>query len=74
MIVLGGWGSFWGPIAGTALLTALPEVLRSAEGYRNLALGATLAFIAVFAPQGLAPLIARWVTNLFRALRGYQEE
>ena len=74
MIVLGGWGSFWGPIAGTALLTALPEVLRAAEGYRNLSLGMCLALIAVFAPEGLGPLIARGVTNLTQSLRKRQRE
>ena len=36
MIVLGGWGTFWGPILGTALLTALPEILRGPlDNWRN---------------------------------------
>jgi branched-chain amino acid transport system permease protein len=66
MIVLGGWGRFWGPIVGTAILTILPEVLRAAENYRNLSLGIALALIAVLAPQGLGPLIADGVKKLFR--------
>lgn len=61
MIVLGGWGTFWGPILGTALLTALPELLREVDIYRNLATGLALALIAIFAPEGLFPLIANWV-------------
>lgn len=65
MIVLGGWGRFWGPIVGTAVLTILPEVLRAAENYRNLSLGVALALIAVLAPQGLGPLIADGVKKLF---------
>jgi branched-chain amino acid transport system permease protein len=66
MMVLGGLGTFWGPIVGTAVLTVLPEVLRAAEIYRNLTIGLSLALIAVFAPQGLGPLIANWVKKLFR--------
>lgn len=65
MIVLGGWGTFWGPILGTALLTALPEILRGPlENWRNMAMGLSLALIAVFAPEGLFPLISRWAKKL----------
>ena len=64
MVVLGGWGTFWGPIIGTALLTALPELLRGADIYRNLAMGLALALIAVFAPEGLFPLVSGWIKGL----------
>jgi len=66
MIVLGGWGTFWGPILGTALLTALPEILRDVDIYRNLAMGIALALIAVLAPEGLFPLITNWYKKRFR--------
>jgi branched-chain amino acid transport system permease protein len=69
MIVLGGWGTFWGPIVGTAILTILPEVLRSAEAYRTLTLGITLALVAVLAPRGLVPLLSQAVRNLGQRLR-----
>jgi len=69
MIVLGGWGTFWGPIVGTALLTALPELLREAETYRNLSMGLALALIAIFAPEGLFPLIADWFKKLRQTSR-----
>jgi branched-chain amino acid transport system permease protein len=66
MIVLGGWGTFWGPILGTALLTALPEILRGPlENWRNMGMGASLALIAVFAPEGLFPLLQNWSRKLF---------
>jgi branched-chain amino acid transport system permease protein len=64
MIVLGGWGSFWGPIVGTAILTILPEALRAVKAYRNLSLGLALALIVVLAPQGLGPLITKWVKKI----------
>jgi branched-chain amino acid transport system permease protein len=66
MIVLGGWGTFWGPILGTALLTALPEILRGPlENWRNMAMGASLALIAVFAPEGLFPMLQNVYRRLF---------
>ena len=66
MIVLGGWGTFWGPILGTALLTALPEILRGPlDNWRTMAMGLSLALIAVFAPEGLFPLLSRWTKKLF---------
>ena len=68
-IVLGGWGTFWGPIVGTALITVLPEVLRAVDIYRNLAIGLTLGLIAVFAPRGLGPLVADGIKKLIRAIR-----
>ena len=74
MIVLGGWGTFWGPIVGTAVLTALPEVLRAVDLYRNLSLGLVLVLVAMFAPEGLGPLVAKGVTNLSRVFRRRQEE
>lgn len=57
MIVIGGWGSFGGPILGTALLLGLQEGLRELSDFRTLALGIALAAMAVLAPQGLWPMI-----------------
>jgi branched-chain amino acid transport system permease protein len=64
MIVIGGWGSFWGPIAGCAVLTVLPEIMRAVEQYRILLLGIVLALVAIFAPEGLFPLLLRWVRKM----------
>jgi branched-chain amino acid transport system permease protein len=69
MIVLGGLGSFWGPILGTAVLIILPEALRAAENFRNLSLGVAMALIAILAPQGLGPLIANGVKKAYASLR-----
>lgn len=59
MIVIGGWGTFHGPIVGAATLTALIEFLERFKDQRPLILGLTLAFVAVAAPQGLLPLAIR---------------
>ncbi|GAB4527000.1 MAG: branched-chain amino acid ABC transporter permease [Anaerolineae bacterium] len=73
-IVLGGWGTFWGPILGTGIMTILPEVLREVDIYRNIAIGVVLALIAIFAPQGLGPMIANGIRKLVQAIRKRQVE
>ena len=53
MLVLGGMGSIIGVIAGTSVLTAIPEVLRFASEYRMIMYGIVLIFMMVFRPRGL---------------------
>jgi len=68
-IVLGGWGTFFGPILGTGIMTVLPELMREVENYRNLSIGVILALLAIFAARGLGPMIAAGVRTLSRAGR-----
>lgn len=74
MIVIGGWGTFMGPIVGAAFIILLQEkLLRGGdlEDYRKLALGLSLALIAVLAPQGLFPLLR---DGFHRVIRGPDAE
>ena len=57
MIVIGGWGTFGGPILGAGIVIGLDQYLVAIGDYRELFLGLILAFIAVFAPQGTWPAI-----------------
>jgi len=57
MIVIGGWGTFGGPILGAAIIIALDQYLVAIGDYRALFEGLIIAGIAVFAPQGMWPLI-----------------
>lgn len=50
---VGGIGTFWGPIAGSAFLTVLPEVLRFSVWARYLFFGILLIIIMIFRPGGL---------------------
>ena len=59
MIVIGGWGTFGGPILGAGIVIGLDQYLVALGDYRELLLGLILALIAVFAPQGLWPVIQR---------------
>lgn len=57
MIVIGGWGTFAGPILGAAIVIGLDQYLIAIGDYRTLLEGLIIAGIAVFAPRGLWPLI-----------------
>ena len=53
MCVIGGLGTLRGPIFGAVLLSALPEVLRFADNYRELVYAVLLVIMVRFMPGGL---------------------
>jgi branched-chain amino acid transport system permease protein len=53
MVVIGGAGTIWGALLGTALLTSLPEYLRGLEDFEILAYGGILMVVLLFMPQGV---------------------
>jgi len=58
MVIIGGEGTIIGPVVGGLIMTALPELLRFAEGYRMLLYGLFLLAVIMFAPQGIVGLVA----------------
>ena len=54
MVIVGGMGTLIGPVFGAILLTLLPELLRSVGDLRLVVYGATLTFVVLFMPGGLA--------------------
>lgn len=66
-IVIGGIGTFAGPLVGTLFLVTLPELLRTFQDYRLLLLGVLLILTMTFLPQGivggLRTLQRRWATR-----------
>ncbi len=52
-IVIGGMGTFLGPIVGTLFLVTLPEFLRMFQDYRLLLLGILLILTITFLPDGI---------------------
>lgn len=52
-VVIGGMGSFWGPLVGTVFLVTLPELLRAFQDYRLLLLGILLILTITFLPDGI---------------------
>jgi branched-chain amino acid transport system permease protein len=54
MVALGGWGSYWGPVVGALVFTAMPEVLRDFHDAELLLFGVCMLVVLLFAPRGLA--------------------
>jgi branched-chain amino acid transport system permease protein len=52
-IVIGGMGTFWGPMIGALFLVTLPEFLRVFQDYRLLLLGVLLILTITFLPDGI---------------------
>ena len=55
MVIVGGSGTLWGPVAGAVVFTALPEILRLTPEIRSLVYGAILLAIVVWQPRRLFP-------------------
>jgi len=54
--MVGGLGSFWGPLAGSVLLTALGEQLFAAGYYKSLVYAVVLLVVILVLPGGLIDL------------------
>jgi branched-chain amino acid transport system permease protein len=59
MVVVGGMASVFGSIVGAALLTILPQLLSTFEGWETVVFGAILIATMIFMPKGLVPSLAR---------------
>ena len=59
MILLGGFGHFWGPVLGAFAFIYLQDLVMSVVPYWGVVLGALLAIIVIAAPGGLMGLLAR---------------
>jgi branched-chain amino acid transport system permease protein len=58
-VILGGNGSIWGPLAGTAFLQLLPFQTELFARYALVIYGVLLASVAVLLPGGLSPIARR---------------
>lgn len=64
--VVGGVGSFWGPLVGTIVLVAADELMREAGEFRTLGLGLIITISILLMPKGLTGRIAdlvRWAAR-----------
>jgi branched-chain amino acid transport system permease protein len=62
MVILGGTGSLWGGLIGAAVLLGLEEGLASLTLHGQMALGAVLLGVVLWAPRG----IAAWLMKVRR--------
>ena len=66
-VLVGGIGSFAGPIIGTAVLIIIPELFRMLKGFVPFIFAAIMILVIFVMPQGLAGLpgqIGSWVEGL----------
>ncbi len=70
MVVVGGMGSVWGTLFGTALITLLPEWIEALDRYKDIIHGLILVLILLFLPQGLVTGISDAIRSRFALNRG----
>jgi branched-chain amino acid transport system permease protein len=70
MVAVGGIGSVFGVLFGTALLTLMPEFFRFISDYKLFVYGALLFAVMRFAPEGLAGILSRLVRRFVRPTGG----
>jgi branched-chain amino acid transport system permease protein len=58
MLVLGGQGTLLGPVLGATVLTLLPSIAQPLAAYKTLVEGALLVLVLLYAPGGIAGLVA----------------
>jgi branched-chain amino acid transport system permease protein len=56
MLYVGGIGTVMGPLVGAFIISLLPETFRGFKEYQDLAYGAALIVLLIYAPKGLASL------------------
>ena len=54
MLIVGGMGSFLGPVIGAIALAILPEASRFLAEYRGVVYGLILIGVILFRPEGVA--------------------
>lgn len=69
VLIVGGAGTFWGPVFGALFLVLLPELLREVQEYRVLIYGCLLLASVLFFPNGIVELIERLATWCRERLR-----
>ena len=61
MLLLGGFGHFFGPVVGAFVFIFLQDQVMSVTEYWRFVFGAVLAAVVIFLPHGLMGLVARRV-------------
>lgn len=53
MVIVGGMGNLWAPLAGVVIMTLATEMFRSLAEYRMLIIGSIMILVLLFRPQGI---------------------
>lgn len=70
-VVFGGMGSISGPVIASAILTAIPEVLRAVDRWRLVIYGLLMVVVMLFRPEGL---LGNRELSLYPLIKKYKEK
>jgi branched-chain amino acid transport system permease protein len=69
-VLVGGAGSFVGPIIGTVVLVIVPEIFRWLKAFAPFVFGGIMLLVVFFMPQGIAGLFDQVKTRFLRIHEG----
>jgi branched-chain amino acid transport system permease protein len=69
-VLVGGAGSFFGPIIGTVVLVIVPEIFRWLKAFAPFVFGGIMLLVVFFMPQGIAGLFDQVKTRFLRIHEG----
>lgn len=61
MVMVGGRGTLWGPVAGAFIFTVIPEFLRMAGELRLILFAVILGLSCIFMPEGITTTVRRMI-------------
>ena len=70
-VAFGGMGSISGPVIASAILTAIPEVLRAVARWRLVIYGLLMVVVMLFRPEGL---LGNRELSLYPLIKKYKEK
>ena len=70
VLIVGGIGTLSGPLIGTLIFFAIPELLRIAKFYRLVILGAVIVASVLFMPEGIVGFFSKHWRALRRRAKG----
>ena len=68
MLYVGGIGTVGGAVFGAIIVSILPETFRTFKDYQDLAYGAALIVILIYAPRGLSSMPELWTRRRGRGV------
>ena len=69
-VIIGGIGTFKGPVIGAILLTVLPEIFRSLQDFRMVIYGVVLMIVIIFFPGGVAKYWDLLISKIKKLIMG----
>ena len=69
-VLVGGAGSFFGPIIGTVVLVIVPEIFRWMKAFAPFVFGGIMLVVVFFMPQGIAGLLDQVKTRFLKDDKG----